>query len=113
MIKQTRKVEIKPYVKTVGAHRGGKVQIDKRLPKSDRPGIIRHEIIEDDLMKKGENYDTAHPKANKAEKKMVGAKQYKKETKDADRLYLHNIKSKNPRSKCPLCGGKCGGKCHG
>jgi hypothetical protein len=99
-------VVIKPYVQTVGAHRGGKIQIDARLPKKDRAGVIVHERKEDKLQHSGDKYESAHRQANKAEKKAVGAKRYHKETRDADRLYRHNLskKSKTARGKCATCG---------
>ena len=100
------KVIIKPYVKTVGAHKGDKVEIDARLPKKDRLGVIVHERKEDKLQRSGDKYESAHRQANKTEKKVVGSKQYHKETRDADKLYRQNIakKSKSSRGKCPTCG---------
>jgi hypothetical protein len=104
------RVVIKPKVTTVGSHRDGKIQIDKHLPKKDRPGIIVHEAKEAKKMKQGDKYITAHRIANKAEKKVVGSKQYDKEEHDAMSLYRRNIASKKSKGKskggkiCRMCG---------
>jgi hypothetical protein len=101
-------VQIKPRVTTVGSHRGGKIQIDKRLPKKDRKGIIEHEAKEAKLMKAGDKYITAHRDANKAEKKLVGTKQFNKEEHDSMSLYRKNLASKKGKTKakgkCIACG---------
>jgi len=100
-----RKVQIKPKVTTVGSHRSGKIQIDKRLPKKDRPGIIIHERKEAAKQAEGDKYITAHRIANKAERKAVGGKQYAKEEHDAMSLYRKNIAGKKGKGK--TAGGKC------
>jgi hypothetical protein len=100
--KQT-KVVIKPKVETVGAHRGGKIEIDKRLPKKYVPTVVLHERVEKKNMDKGDSYKTAHKKANAAEKAKEGAKRFKEEEKAVMSIYHKNITDK-PKSR----GGKCG-----
>ena len=97
------KVVIKDKVQTVGAHRNGKIEIDKRLAKTYRKPVIVHEVSEKKDMDKGDSYETAHKKANLAEKKMESKEKFKQEEKAVMSIYRKNIADK-PKSR----GGKCG-----
>jgi hypothetical protein len=87
-------VQVKEDVRFVGSHDGDTIKIDKDVPVKYRKSLIRHEHVEDEIMKEGIPYPIAHKIAQRYEKSTFphGKKHWEKYSKIVNKIYHDNVK---------------------